>query len=426
MLMMKTKLACVAASLMFSLSLSGCATGNQTNNVKTDFGVSATQITLGALSDLSNLYQGSAPSIVAGNQLYFADRNKNSKICGRDVIIDVQDHASSSEKAVSEFAAMEPHILAITQLLGSPQQAALQNAVSSAGITAMLAGWSSMMLVTPTAPNKKYFVLAGTTYPLDVINGLQWMQDANKIKKGDTLGYLYAQGGFGGDAVKGGQYFADKAGYTLASTALVGNETDLTSQVAGLKAKNITALVVSGGPVLLKAAVSAVKSAGLNIPVLSNSPGYEASFTAASSGTAAFFSSNVFLTTSLRPTSDANTDVLKKVQTLFTEAQKAETVSSTVVNDQHLNYGYAMASILGQAMDAACKSGDMTRAGLNAALGTLSKVVTGVTVDLDYTDRSKSPSTASYILQPDASALGGSRLIKNVGTTELARAYSAQ
>jgi hypothetical protein len=290
----------------------------------------------------------------------------------------------------------------------------------------MLGGWSSTALVTAANPNNKFYVLAGTTYPLDIINGLSWLQDSGKIKKGDNLGYINVPGGFGADAFAGGKYFADKAGYTMNQTQIAGTETDLSAQVNALLAKNITALVVSAGPGSVNPAVAAVKASGKNIPILINSPGFAATVVAANAPSAAFFQSNVFITTSLLPTSDANTDTLKKVQTAFTDAVKAGTIKDSVVNDQQLNYGWAMASILGQALDAACKSGDMTRAGLNTALGTLSKVVTGVTVDLDYTNRAKSPSTASYILSPDASALGKSKLIKNVGTSELAKAFQAQ
>lgn len=423
--MMKKTLAAGAAAVAVSLTLAGCASGPDTQNVKTDYGVTASTITLGALTDVSKIYAGSAPSIVAGNKIYFDDRNKNNKICGRTVEINVQDHGSDNTKVVTQFQAMEPNILALTQLLGSPQQQAAASAIQGAGVTAMLGGWSSTALVTPSAPNNKYYVLAGTTYPLDIINGLSWLQDSGKIKKGDQLGYLSVPGGYGADALAGGKYFADKAGYTLNSTVLTGTETDLSAQVNALLAKNVTAIVVSAGPGSVNPAVAAVKASGKNIPVLINSPGYTASVVGSNAPNAAFFQSNVFITTSLLPTADANTDTLKKVQTLFAEAVKAGTVKDTVVNDQQLNYGYAMASILGQAMDAACKSGDMTRAGLNTALGTLSKVVTGVTVDLDYTNRAKSPSSASYILSPDANALGKSKLIKNVGTSQLAADYQA-
>lgn len=424
--MMKKTLAVGAAAVAVSLTLAGCASGPDTQNVKTDFGVTASTITLGAISDTSNIYKASAPSIVAGNEIYFADRNKNNKICGREVVIDVKDHASDSAKAATLYSQMQPNILGLVQLLGSPQQAALAKQITSDGVTTMLAGWSSAMLPTAKDPNLKYYVLAGTTYPLDTINGMQWLMDSGKIAKGDTVGYIYATGAFGGDAYNGGKFFAEKAGVTLAQKEVAPNATDLTAQVADIKSKNPKAIVVSGGPAILAGTVSALKAAGLNIPVLANSPAYDAKFTAAANPAAAYFSSNVYLTTSLLPTSDANTDGLKKVQTLFTEAQKSGKYPATVVNDQQLNYGYALASIMGQALDAACKSGDMTRAGLNAALGTLSKVVTGVTVDLDYTNRQKSPSTASYILQPDAAALGGSKLVKNVGTTEIAKQFQNQ
>ena len=49
--MMKKTLAVGAAAVAVSLTLAGCASGPDTQNVKTDFGVTATTITLGAISD---------------------------------------------------------------------------------------------------------------------------------------------------------------------------------------------------------------------------------------------------------------------------------------------------------------------------------------------------------------------------------------
>ena len=49
--MIKKSLTVGAAALAVSLTLAGCATGPDTQNVKTDYGVTATQIKLGSLSD---------------------------------------------------------------------------------------------------------------------------------------------------------------------------------------------------------------------------------------------------------------------------------------------------------------------------------------------------------------------------------------
>ena len=422
--MIKKSLTVGAAALAVSLTLAGCATGPDTQNVKTDYGVSATQIKLGSLSDFSKIYAGSAPQVQAGIDLYFADRNKNSPICGRQVVIDTQDHASDNAKVVTLFQAMEPNILAMAQILGSPQQAAVQPAVASAGVTAVLGGWSSTALVTPSTPNNKFYVLTGTTYPLDIINGLSWLQDSGKIKKGDNLGYINVPGGFGADAFQGGKFFAEKAGYTMNQTVVAGTETDLSAQVNALLAKNITALVVSAGPGTVGPAVAAVKASGKNIPILIQNPGYTPANVAATAPTAGFYQSNVFITTSVLPISEQN-DTNKKVIQQLQDAVKAGTYKDTIIADA-VNNGYAMAAVLGPVLDAACKSGDMTRAGVNAAVATLSKVVTGVTPDLDYTNRAKSPATASYIWQPDATALGKSKLLKSTGSSELAKAYQAQ
>jgi ABC-type branched-subunit amino acid transport system substrate-binding protein len=422
--MIKKSLAVGAAAVAVSLTLAGCSTGPDTQNVKTDFGVTASTISLGVLSDFTGVFKAQSPSLVAGNKIYFNDRNANNKICGRTVEIVEADHASNNQTATTAFQSLEPKVLALTQLLGTAQQDALRTAIGNAGITAMLAGWGSSNLVTPTAPNNKFYVLNGTTYPLDTINGLSYLQDEKKIVKGDTIGY-FAVGAFGADALSGGTYFASENGYTLASKTLAGTETDLSAQVAELKGKNMKALVVSAPGGIVGAAVAAVKGAGLDIPILINAPGYVASQIGSASPTAAFMQSNVFVATSVLPfASDDATS--KKVAAAFTAGQKDGTIGASVVSDHNVNSGYAMAAVLGQALDAACKAGDLTRAGVNTAIGTLSKVVTGVTPDLDYTNRSKSPSTATYILKPDANSVSKLTLAKNVGTSATAAKFQAK
>lgn len=422
--MMKKALALGAAAVAVSLTLAGCASGSDTQNVKTDYGVTPTQIKLGSLSDFSKVFAGSAPQVQAGIDLYFADRNKNNPICGRQVVIDTQDHASDNAKVVTLFQAMEPNILALAQVLGSPQQAAVQSAMASAGVTGMVAGWSSTTLVTPSNPNNKYWVPAGTTYPLDIINGLSWLQDTGKIKKGDNIGYINIPGGFGADSFEGGKYFGEKAGYTMNQVVVSGQETDLSGQVNGLLAKGITALVVSGSPGAVNPAVAAVKASNKNIPVLIQNPGYTPAFVAPNAPLAGFYQSNVFIATSVLPISEKNA-TNDKVVAQLQEAVKAGKYKETIIADA-VNNGYSMAAIMGPILDAACKSGDMTRAGVNAAVSTLTKVKTGITPDLDFTNRSKSPSTSTYIWQPDASALGKSKLLKDVGTSEIAKQYQAK
>lgn len=82
-----------------------------------------------------------------------------------------------------------------------------------------------------------------------------------------------------------------------------------------------------------------------------------------------------------------------------------------------------MATVLGTALDAACLNGDFTRAGLTKAINSLSAVSTGVTTDLDYTNRAASPSTGSFIIAPSSTALGKTVLVSKTGTTKTAAAF---
>lgn len=421
--MKKRIIAAGAATAVLSLALAGCSAQVNTQDVKTDYGVTADTITLGSLTDVSKIYTALAPSVSAGNQIYFDERNAAGGICGRQVVIDSQDHGSDNTKVTTLFQSIEPNILGLTQLLGSPQQAAIKELVANAEVTAMLAGWSSTALVTADAPNNKYYVLAGTTYPLDVINALSWMQDEKKISKGNTIGYINVPGDFGADARSGGEYFAEENGYEFKGIEITGQEPDLAAQVDQLKSANASVVVVSAGPGVVGKTVAAMKAAGMNVPVIINNPGYTTKFVAADSPTADFFQKNVYIASSLLPFGD-ETEQTAAVKKAFEDGKAAGTIGETVSGDPLVNYGYAMASIYGQALDKACSNGDLTRAGVNDALSTLSKVVTGVTVDLDYTDRSKSPSTETYISVPSGTASGTTSLVAKTGTSATAEKFS--
>ena len=52
-------------------------------------------------------------------------RNDDGGICGRQVKLEVRDHAYNVQTAVSQFSELEPEVLVFVQLLGSPVVSAL-------------------------------------------------------------------------------------------------------------------------------------------------------------------------------------------------------------------------------------------------------------------------------------------------------------
>lgn len=420
--MNKRIIAGVAAAAAASLLLAGCASNNDDNggggggDVKTDFGVTDTTITLGVLTDVSNIYTATAVPMVSGTQIYADEVNDGGGLCGRELVIDVQDHGSDSATATQLFQGMQDEVLGFGIILGSPQQDGLKEFITNAEITAILAGWSTTALDTP------YFVLAGTTYPLETINGLSWLEEQGMIAPGDTIGYINVPGPFGADARSGGQYFADENGYTLLGIEITGKETDLAAQVDQLKAAGVSAVYVSTGPGSYNQAAVAMKAAGLNVPLITNTPGYAGFQIAPDAPAADFILENGYVTTSMMPFGNPESPTAVAVA----EAFDLEYATDKNRQDANVNFGYGAMAIFGDAIKAACDAGDLTRAGIQAALGTLTSVDTGVLVPLDYSNPEKSPSLTTYVLRPSDTAAGAAVLEATTGPSATAEKFNNQ
>jgi hypothetical protein len=75
--------------------------------------------------------------------------------------------------------------------------------------------------------------------------------------------------------------------------------------------------------------------------------------------------------------------------------------------------GTGMAALMNQVLDAACKNGDLTRAGVLSAFEGLKSADTGgLVVPIRGFQSGKSPSLESFVLQP-ADAPGGAKLLQD-------------
>ncbi|GGJ65646.1 ABC transporter substrate-binding protein [Streptomyces brasiliensis] len=410
------------AAAAVSVALTGCAGGASgstanADGVKIDYGVKDKELTIGVVSDLSGPFSAQGQSMVAGNQIYFNERNTGDKICGYTVKLDVQDHGYDVQKAQTAFNGMEPKVLAVTQLLGSPQIGALAPAMTNSETTTILSGWSSAGLASADQPNNAYYAVVGTTLPVAVIDGLSYLAQQGAIKDGNPIGHIHLTGDMGDNALKGSKAYAKKHNLKLTDIEVTGQEVDLTSQLAKLKRAGVKAVLVTAPPKTTGQLAAAMQAARMDLPILASAPAYSPTLVDASSPTKDFIERHLLATTPLVPFGD-DTETSAKVAKEFDEGKKSGLIAGSAVANQEVNYGYAMSVVLGDALDAACKAGDLTRAGLHKALGTLDHVTTGVTVDLDYTDRSRTPSTKAYIVKPDGSAVGGGKLVTEVSSDE--------
>ncbi|ALJ21798.1 hypothetical protein AOA12_18615 [Microbacterium sp. No. 7] len=410
-------LAAGAGALGIALALTACSPraggGDQPADpddaLLTDVGVTADTITLGVLTDQSGVYAALGNTLAQGNQLYFEQRNADGGICGRDVELVVRDHGHDVQTAVSQFSEIEPDVLGLVQLLGSPIVNGLKGELEADDIPAFIASWSSDFLGSDP------IVVAGTIYPLDVINGLQYLLDEGLIAAGDTIGHVHFPGDFGENALVGSRYFGEQTGIDVVAVQVEPSATDLTAQITQLAAEDVTAIVVSAGPRQTASVASVGTSLGLDVPILSNGPGFDPALLDTPAAQALV--DRLYVTVSYSPFAAESA-----------EAQAIETAYGETFPDGNptifVNYGYAVASVFGQALDAACAAGDLTRAGTIEALRGLPEIETGIFPALSFADAGLTSSRESYILRVAPDVPGGLKIEQDLFESELAAGFT--
>lgn len=392
-------MALTAGALITAVALAGCsskaevASGDSNDgSIATDVGVTDTTITLGALTDQSAVYAALGTTLVQGNQLYFDQRNADGGICGREVELEVRDHASDVQTAVTQFNELEPEILGFVQLLGSPQVNAVKGDIESGDVPTFIASWSSDFLGSDP------IAIAGTLYPIDVVNGLQHLMDEGMIAEGDTIGHVHFPGDFGENALLGSQYFGEQSGIDVTAVMVEPTATDLTAQVTELADAGVSAVVVSAGPRQTASVAALTTALGLDVPILSNGPGFDPALLDTPAAQALL--DRLYVSVSYAPFASDGEEA-QAIAAGFEELSPANGPTIFV------NYGYAVASIFGQALDVACEAGDLTREGVVTALRSLSAVETGIFPELNFEDPDRSTSLDSFILRASAETPGG-------------------
>jgi ABC-type branched-subunit amino acid transport system substrate-binding protein len=372
-------------------------------------GVTDKTITLGALMDLTNVFAAGSKGILEGTNLYWDSVNKDGGVCGRQVKLDVQDHGYDPQKAVSLYRDMSPNVLSV-MVLGSPVISALKSSFDQDNMLVTMAAWTSDVLPDP------HFLITGATYDLETVNAIDWLTREKGLKKGDTVGIVYFEGDYGGNALKGAQYAADKLGLTLTPYQIKPSDTDLSAQVNSMKDAGVKAILVGAAAPQTASIASVAASVGLDVPIVGNDP----SFGAAVLGTPAApaLEKNFYLSGSVAPPS-LDADSVKKFLDAFQAAHPGEQP------DQNgAMYGYATGQIVHEVLSKSCD--DLTRDGVLKSLRALKDYDSGGSVagTLDYSDPSVPPTREVYISQADASAPGGLKQVSDAFESDLAKQYT--
>ncbi len=383
--------------------------GGSDADVLTDFGVTDDTINLGILTDLTGPFASLSTGIVQGNQLVYDTINEEGGICGRQIELDIQNHGYDVQQAVQLYNQVAPNVLGITQLIGSPMTTALLDQITTDEMVTAPASWASTLL------ENEYILMGGTTYDLEMINGIQWMVDEGMIAEGDTVGHIYIEGEYGANGLLGAQYASDELGLSLVPVQVKSTDQDLSGAISSLGSQGVTAIFLTTSPAQTASAVGSAAAGGLAVPFLGSNPVFAPALL--DSPAAPALEASLFVETSTTPYSSDTPEAQDLRDRLVEKFPDASPTAGQF-------YGYGVATIYASVMERACENGDLTRAGLQTALTETTDGDTGgIIAPLDYSEPGSSPSREIYIAQPSADAEGGLVLVEELFTTDLAQGY---
>lgn len=386
------------------------STGSDAGGVKADLGVTDTEISLGVMTDMTGPFKNLSIGITHGNQLWVDDFNAAGGVCGRKVKLEVVDHGYKADTAKTLYPQMEPKVLGFVQVVGSPIMAALKQNIKTDKVTTTPASWSSELL------DNEYVMIVGTTYDVEMIDGMSYLQEQGMIKDGDTVGHIYIDGEYGANGLRGAQYYAQKHNLNLREVKITSSDNDLTNIVTGLRGEGVKAIMLTTTPAQTGSVAAANKALGLNVPLLGNNPTFDPVL---HKSPAAGALDRLYVVASSVPFS-ADVPKAKEVAGKYKAAGFPEPPNAGVP------YGYAVAEVWGTVLKKACDNKDLTRDGILTALQQTTSADTGdLVAALDFSKPGAPPTKEVYVAQPDVSTEGGIKYVKPLFAAQDAQGYTA-
>jgi ABC-type branched-subunit amino acid transport system substrate-binding protein len=403
----------VAALLMAACSTkaNNSSKSGGSGDVQTGQGVTDSTITLGVLTDLSGVFAVLGKTVTQGAQLYFDDLNKAGGVCGRQIKLNIQDDGYDVQRAVTAYSSMSAQVLGMEQLLGSPINAALKQNIETDKMFTIPVSWASTILDNPNN------MIVGTTYDLEMINGISWLMKNKGIKAGDAIGHIYLEGEYGEDGYLGSKYAAQQAHLTLIGTQVQATATDLSSQVSSLKAKGVKAILLTTTPTQTASVVGVDVATGLNVPVLGNNPTFVPQLLTTPAGPAL---EKLFYLGASWDTYSGTSPGATKVRTAYKAKYPKDVPNGGV------DWGYGAAQAYSTVLKKACDNKDLTRDGVLKAFHETTSVDTdGLFPSLDYSHPGDPATREALIVKADKAAEGGLTVVQPLTASPFATSYVA-
>ena len=389
--------------------------------VKTDVGVKAEPcpgsthtnrgcIYLGVLSDLTvGPFRALAVPLTDGQKAFWKRVNDGNGIGGKydvDITTYTRDNKYNPQEHVAQLRQILPNILALAQSLGTPTTIAAKDIMADENLVAAPASWWSGWNFDDLV------IESGHNYCTEAMNGLDWASET--FGKPTKLMAVHYPGDYGGDSAAGVAKWAAKNGVAFpkandvqtAPNATAGNQDGPVAAI--LKAPRPDIVMLATGPAEMAEIVGKAAAGGFKGRFVGSSPTYNPAVLKSAAKPAILGLYNF-----VGPWGPWGSD---------TTAHKAmaAAVGSTLPANEGFTSGwiwsYPMKAVLEKAFD----NGDLTRAGVKAAVKETTVDYEGALPSKSYSgDANSSVVRQSLIGKADEKAPLGSSVAKDffVGPT---------
>ena len=386
--------------LVGALTTVGCSTkdsgssggsGGSGGTAKTAEGVKGNEITLGVLTDQTGIFAATGKDVTNGQQLFWDNQNTKGGVCGKTVKLQIEDSGYNVQKAVQQYASLKNDSLAFQQLLGSAISNALTQQTEADKIVAIPEAWASSLTDNP------YYAVVGSTYDVEMVNGIDYLLEKGIIKQGDTVAHIYHDSEYGENGAAGSRFMQSQGKIKLVEQKIpqIG---DPSAQVAAIKADpNVKAVLVTISPLQLPAIAQ-----GLDLPIMGNNPSFAPGLLAGPAGEAIAKNYN-----SAVPFVNWEDPPAAEVKDLYTKKFGGTLPSAGAI------HGYATGRVMYEILTKACSNGDLTREGVFNAKQSLSNAETGgLVAALNYTTTGQPPTRIVNISKANKTAPGGASTLQ--------------
>ena len=351
-------------------------------------------IYLGILSDLTEgPFAALAVPITEAQQNYWQQVNEAGGIGGFD--IDVNEYTRDTKYQPAEHAAaynaISPHILAIAQSLGTVNTEAVLDDMDANDIVAVPASWWSGYHFEEN--DKGLIMETGYSYCVESVVGLDWYTENHA--EPTTIAAVGYPGDYGGDSAAGAELWAEQHGaeVTVVPTGpnqVTGNQDAV---VGAVLQANPDVVILAVGPAENAEIVGKLAASGYQGRFLGSLPTWNPAL----------------LQSAAAPALQAMYNHMAPSQSWNGDSEGVARMQESLGGEEPANAGYIIGWMLNYPMHAllekAVDTGDLTRAGLRAAIDGLETDFQGMAQNITYGGEGKDVAVSGVIIgtpSPDA------------------------